>query len=174
MVFRIASFLVVLLFVFQGLCFAAGPQAAAKVAPSSGNGMCAALTAADFVKVGVPVTALNGGSPNPEKGSAYCTYASKTAKGIEFDIFYPAGADPEEAKNAERASMGDIGGKFEPIQVAGADDAHTNVAAPKDRDSASIVVRKGVAVFDINIPQSANARQQLITLAETVLSRLKP
>ncbi len=157
---------------FQMVCFAADNQTAAKVAASSGNAMCAALSAADFTKVGVPVTAANAPSPNQEKDSAYCTYASKTAKGIEFDIFFPAGANAEEAKNAERASMGDIGGKFENIQVAGADEAHTNVAAAKD--SASIVVRKGVVVFDINIPPSANARQQLVTLAETVLSRLKP
>ena len=154
------------------LCFAAGPQFAKTVIPSSGKGMCSGLTPEDFTKVGVPVSALKEANlDGPE--SAYCMYVSKAGK-VEFDIFFPAGATPDDAKGTERTVLAEIGGKFEALHIAGADDAQINAAAPKDKDSASIAVRKGTAVFDINIPQNANARRQLAALAEIVLSRLKP
>jgi hypothetical protein len=150
--------------------FVAYPAAAQKIAPSSGKTMCSALTPADFTKVGVDVSRL--GSANADsKENVYCTYEGK-AKKVEFDIFYPAGETVDEAKNAERASMGDIGGKFGPVRLAGADEAHSNAAHP-NAGSASIVVRKGTAVFDINIPEGAKAEQQLEELARTVLNRMK-
>ena len=104
--------------------------------------------------------------------SAYCIYDSKAGR-VELDIFYPAGDTPAEAQNAQRAAQNAIGGKFEPVSVAGADEATTNTGSAQGTDSASIVVRKGTTVFNVGIPHAAQARQQLVTLSETVVSRLK-
>jgi len=142
------------------------------IAPASGKAMCSVLTADDFTKNGVPVSRLREANLDDNK-SAYCIYDAKTGK-VELDIFYPAGETPAEGQNAQRAAQSAIGGKFEPVRVAGADEASTNAASPKGTDSASIVVRKGTTVFNISIPQGAQARQQLVTLSETAISRLKP
>lgn len=156
--------------ILASLLFLVYPADAQKIAPSSGKALCSALTPADFTKAGVEVSAL--GSANVDsKEDVYCTYAGQ-AKKVEFDIFYPAGKSVDEARNAQRASMGDIGGKFAQVQVAGADEAHSNAAHP-NQGSASIVVLKGTAVFDINIPEGAKAEQQLEELARIVLSRMK-
>jgi len=48
------------------------------------------------------------------------------------------------------------------------------MAVPGKSPSASIAVRKGTAVFTLNIPASTpQASQQLLTLATTVLTRLR-
>jgi hypothetical protein len=140
------------------------------IAPASGKTMCSALTPADFTKAGVPVSRFRGAGLD-DNSSVYCTYDSKAEK-IEFDIYYPAGDTPAEAQNAERAAQAAIGGKFEPVHVAGADEATTNAGSQKDGD-ASIVVRKGTTVFNLSIPHGAQARQQLVALSEKVVSRLK-
>lgn len=140
------------------------------IAPASGKAMCSALTPADFIKTGVQVSRLREANLDDDH-SAYCIYDSKAEK-IEFDIFYPAGDTPAEAQNAERAAQAAIGGKFESLHVGGADEATTNASSPKDND-ASIVVRKGTTVFNISIPRGARARQELVTLSEIVVSRLK-
>ena len=70
----------------------------------------------------------------------------------------------------EKTVLGEVGGKYESIQIAGADDAQIVLAAGQ---TASIVVRRGKAVFDINIPKSAEARRQLLALAQIVLGRIK-
>jgi hypothetical protein len=155
--------------VFGASCLAVAQGG--KVASSSGKTLCSALTPADFAKAGVPVTRLKEANLDGTD-SAYCVYESKAGK-VEFDIFYPAGANVDEVKATERTMLNEIGGKFISAVVAGADEAKTNVAAPKDAGSASIAVRKGMAVFDINIPQGAKALRQLLVLSEIVLSRLK-
>ena len=141
------------------------------IAPASGKAMCSALTSSDFTKAGVPVSRLRLANLDHNR-SPYCIYDSK-AGGVELDIFYPAGDTPAEAQNAARAAQGAIGGKFEPVNVTGADEATTNTGSPQGADSAAIVVRKGTTVFNVGIPHSAQARQQLVTLSETVVSRLK-
>lgn len=141
------------------------------IAPASGKAMCAALTSSDFNKAGVPVSRLRLANLDDDR-SAYCIYDVKVGK-VEFDIFYPAGDTPAEAQNAERAAQSAIGGKFESVNVAGADEATTNARSPQGGDSAAIIVRKGTTVFNIGIPPGAQARQQLVALSETVLSRLK-
>lgn len=144
--------------------------AAQKIAPSTGKAMCSALAPADFMKVGVAISRM--ATPNADNNeNVYCTYEGKVKK-VEFDIFYPAGETVDEAKNAERAAMGSIGGNFAPVHPAGADEAHSN-ALHGYQGSASIVVRKGTAVFDINIPEGPKAEQQLDELARIVLSRMK-
>jgi len=57
--------------------------------------------------------------------------------------------------------------------IPGADDAQISMALADQPASALIVVRRGKAVFDIMIPRSAGARQQLQQLAQIVLDRLK-
>ena len=141
------------------------------IAPASGKAMCSGLTPADFTKAGVAVSRLREAHLD-DQNSAYCIYDGKAAR-IEFDIYDPAGDTPAEGQNAAKAAQAAIGGKFEPVQVAGADEATTNAASPKASE-ASIVVRKGTTVFNISIPQGGQARQQLVTLSEIVVSRLKP
>lgn len=152
------------------LALASGPAGAQpsanSIKPSSGKALCSALTPADFVKAGVPVSALYPPHVDNDSG-AYCVYASKAGK-VEFDIFFPAGANSQEVSDTERATVGDAGGKYEPVRLEGADRAQISLTA-----DAIIVVRKGKAVFDIGIPKTSNSRQQLLTLAEIVLVRLK-
>lgn len=150
-------------------CSSTGGQSPAHlVAPSSGKEMCSALSPADFTKAGVPVSALRQANLDGTDG-AYCVYESK-AGNVEFDIFFPAGANPGDVLATEKTVLGEVGSKAESVSIAGADAAQIPMTTDK---TASIVVRKGKAVFDINIPKSANARQQLLELAQIVLSRLK-
>lgn len=144
---------------------------AATVAPSSGKGLCSALSPADFTKAGVPVSSLHEANLDGNTG-AYCVYDSKGGR-VEFDIFYPAGDTPDDVKATEKTVLGEIGAKSEPIPVPGADSAEISLAVPGNPPSANITVRKNKAVFSINIPADANARQQLLALAQTALSRLR-
>ncbi len=146
-------------------------QASAKIAPHSGKELCSALTIADYNKAGVPVTALKEANLDND-ANAYCVYDSKNGK-VEFDIFYPAGESADNAKGTERTVLAEVGGKFESMQMAGADSAEINLAVPGKQPSASIAVRWKTAVFTLNIPAGSNARQQLTNLAETALSRLE-
>lgn len=143
-------------------------QSNTTVTPSSGKALCSALTPADFMKVGVAVSGLRQANLDGTSG-AYCVYDSK-AGNVEFDIFFPAGANPTEVIATEKTVLGEVGGKSEPVQIAGADDAQIAITTDK---TASIVVRRGKAVFDINIPKNANVRQQLLLLAQVVLGRIK-
>jgi hypothetical protein len=142
-------------------------QTTEKTAPSSGKALCSALTADDFTKAGVPVSGLRQANVDGTDG-AYCVYDSK-AGSVEFDIFFPAGITPADVIATEKTVLAEIGGPYQPIAVIGGT-AHIALDAGK---SASIVVRKGNAVFDINIPKGPNARQQLIALAQIVSGRLK-
>ena len=166
----VQSFIVVC--VAPALVVLVGAQASGQtIAPSSGKAMCSALAAADFNKAGVPVSGLRQASLD-SPANAYCLYDSKAGK-VEFDIFYPAGATMDAVKATENTVLNEIGGKFETVRMAGVDEAKTNALAPKDAGFASIAVRRGSVVFDINIPQSAQARRQLLALAEVVASRLQ-
>ena len=152
----------------------AGPLApdsagAQGIAPASGKAMCSALTPADFTKAGVPVSALSAANLYGNE-SAYCVYQSAAGK-VEFDLFFPAGASPKEVLATERTVLGEVGGRYEPVSVAGADGAQFAMSLPDLKGSSSIVVRKGTAVLTIVIPQGAKARQQLITLAHWLYLR---
>jgi hypothetical protein len=142
-----------------------------QVGPSSGKALCSALTAADFTKAGVPVSALSQANLDGTD-SAYCVYASKAPKNnVEFDIFFPAGGNAVDVQATEKTVLGEVGAKAEPVKIAGADNAQF-VLNPSD-PTGSIVVRKGKAVFGINIPKGPDVRKQLVALAEIVLARLK-
>jgi hypothetical protein len=142
------------------------------VQPSSGKEMCAALTPADFTKAGVAVSALSAANTDDSE-SAYCVYDSKAGK-VELDIFYPAGDTPNAVKGVEKTVLAEIGGKFTPVPLPGSDAAQINLAVPGKQPAASIAVRRNSAVFALSIPQSSNVREQLLSLAQTVLSRLQP
>ena len=153
------------------LVFVATQCFAQSVAPASGKAMCSALTPADFNKTGVQVSRLHNANLDDNR-SVYCIYDGDAGKS-ELDLFYPAGDTPAEAQNALKAAQGSIGGRFEPVRVAGADEATTNAASPKGKDAPSIVVRKGTTAFNISIPHGPKAQDQLVALSEIVLQRLK-
>jgi hypothetical protein len=144
---------------------------AGTVSPSSGKELCSALAPADFTKAGVTVTALKDANLDSDS-NAYCVFESKAGK-VEFDIFYPAGETPSDAAGTEKTVLAEVGGKFESIQIPGTDSAAINLNVPGKQPSASVAVQRKTAVFTINIPAGANARQQLTALAQTVLSRLQ-
>jgi len=150
---------------------AAAQTGAHSIAPSTGKAMCSALTPADFTKAGVPVQSLSQANVDGNDG-AYCVYQSKAGK-VEFDIFFLAGKTPQEITSTEKTVLGEGGAKYEQLKVPGADNAQISLAMPDQPASAVIVVRQGKAVFDIMIPRSASARQQLQQLAQIVLDRLK-
>jgi hypothetical protein len=154
------------------LCFPLLSRAGSPhIAPSSGKQLCSGLSPSDFTDAGVPVTALQAANLD-DNANAYCVYSSKSGK-VEFDIFYPAGDSPEAIKGTEKTVLTEVGGRFEPLQLSGADSAAINLSVPGNTPSASVAVRWKTAVFTINIPSSANARQQLMTLSHTVLDRLQ-
>jgi hypothetical protein len=134
------------------------------IAPSSGKQLCSALSPADFNKAGVPVSALRDANVDDD-ASAYCVYDSKSGK-VEMDVFYPAGNNVASAKGTEKTVLAEVGGKFESISLPGADSAAINLAVPGKSPAASICVRKNLAVFSIDIPQNAQAREQLVALAK--------
>lgn len=149
---------------------AAAQSATRNVAPSSGKALCSALTPADFTKSGVPVSALSQANLDGPEG-AYCVY--KSSGKVEFDIFFPAGANANEIKATEKTVLGEGGGKYSPVQLAGADAAHLTLSLADQPANACIVVRSRKAVFDIVVPGGPRARNQLLGLAQLVLSRLK-
>ena len=141
-------------------------QSQSTIKPSSGKALCSALTPEDFTKAGVAVSALRQANLDGSDG-AYCVYESK-AGNVEFDIFFPAGGSAAEVKATETTVLSEVGLTLQPVPLPGADAAHISLPTAK---TASIVVRAGRAVFDINIPSSPNSRQQLLALARVVLSR---
>lgn len=155
--------------VFLVLCALTTVQA--QVKPSSGKALCSALTPADFTKAGVPVSALSQANTDGTDG-AYCVYKSAAGK-VEFDIFYPAGANANEVMATEKTVLGEGGGKYQPVKLAGADSAQISQTMPDLPKSAGIVVRKGKAVFDIVVPKGPKAQEQLMELAKLVLSRIR-
>ena len=138
------------------------------IAPSSGKAMCSALTPADFTKAGVAVSALRTANLDGTDGT-YCVYESKSGN-VEFDIFFPAGANPNEVNATEKTVVAEIGAPSQGIPLPGATSAHIALDAGK---SACLVARKGSAVIAISIPKNANARTQLLALAQIVLGRIK-
>jgi hypothetical protein len=112
-----------------------------------------------------------GGQIDDNK-SAYCIYDDDAGK-AELNIFYPARDTLAEGQNAQSAAQSARGGKFESVRVAGPMKQALMPLHQKGSDSASTVVRKGTTVFNISIPQSAQAGQQLVKLSEIVISRLK-
>ena len=100
--------------------------------------------------------------------SAYCVYAGKSSAtgGIELDVFYPAGANVEEAKATFQTATGEGGLSGKPVKIAGADEAVWSPnALSGGAPFASIAVRKGTLVFTLGFPTSKYAQAQLTKLA---------
>jgi hypothetical protein len=135
---------------------------------ASSSGPCGSyLSPADFASVGV----TGAGEPRdnsqlpsqPGSGqSHYCVYAgtSSAQGGIEFDWF--TGDGP----TIYQTILGE-GGATTPLTVPGADRA----ALQHPGSAASAVVLKGNLAFGIGIPDSPQARTQLVTLSQIVIAR---
>src|SRR5262249_7140108 len=123
------TFLTVCLLVVAVRPFAHAQAGEQKIAPSSGKSLCSALTPADFTKVGVPFSGLRKASVDGTTG-AYCVYDSKAGE-VEFDIFFPAGANPVEVNATERTVLAEIGAPFQPVPVPGAGTGHIALEAGK-------------------------------------------
>ena len=136
------------------------------IAPGSGATMCKALSPADFVHSGVPVTKLDQPHVDDDGASVYCSYASSAGK-VEMDVFYPAGTSPADAAKVEAVTIRETQGKYESTKIAGTDDAQIGTAG----SSALLVARRGTAVIMISVPAGAKARDQLQALTRAALAR---
>jgi hypothetical protein len=150
---------------------AAGQSANRPVAPSSGRSLCDALRVADFVQAGVPVTALREANLDADEG-AYCVYDGAAGR-VEFDIFFPAGANAGEVRQTERTAMGEGGTKYEAVTLAGADSTHLTPSFEGKGTSAFLVARAGRAVIALLVPAGPQARSQLLALATVAIGRLE-
>jgi hypothetical protein len=156
-----------------GLVLAMALGAEPTVTLGSGAKMCAALKAEDFKAVGLDPDPTPPRPPNStEPTGAYCTYtkAFPIAGGLEFDIF-DGESDPA---GVVKTMVGEGGGKQTPAGMAGVDESLlSQVPGDKGHTMASLVVRHRRLVFGITIPQSPKAKEQLLALADLVLSRVK-
>ncbi len=124
----------------------------------------------DFAAVGVSGT----GAPaenNQDNNNVYCVYAGKSAGtgGVEFDAFLaPTSADSQAAFDAASAPMLD----FEGAGKAAFPDANgAKLRTDIPGGYAGITIWQGKLVFDIGIPTTDQAKDQLIALAKLVLQR---
>jgi hypothetical protein len=150
-----------------------GLAQAKKIAPKSGAAMCA-LTPADLQSVGVTSAVKPTANVQDGGASVSCVYAGKSAAtgGIELDVFDPAGSSVAEAKDTFKTAATEGTSGLSVITVAGADEAQWSAAAKSGGPAfATIAVRRGMLVFVIGIPTSANAQAQLTKLAALVLER---
>ena len=137
---------------------------------AAGDDLCGLLGPGDFAAVGISGT----GGPsenNQDNSNVYCVYAGKSAAtgGVEFDAFLAGSkADSEATFNEIAAPMLD----FEGVGKAAfpdADGAQLRTDIPGGY--AGIAIWKGKLAFDIGVPTSAQAKDQLIALAKLVLQR---
>jgi hypothetical protein len=136
--------------------------------------MCDGLTVADFQGVGLQAASKPTANVQDGGNSVYCVYAGRSSAtgGIELDVFYPAGSNPEEIRGAMENASGELGSALKPIKVAGADDARWSGTAVSGGPAfATIVIRRGSLVFVLGIPAGQEAQAQLLELAETALKR---
>jgi hypothetical protein len=139
-------------------------------AVAAGDDLCGLLGPGDFAAAGVPGT-TTAKENNTDNNDVYCVFTGKSAAtgGVEFDAFLAASSSDSSASYTE------VSGSF--VDAAG-----VAKAAFPDADGAAlqtdtaegfagIAIWKGKLVFDIGIPTSAAAKDQLVTLAKLVLQR---
>ncbi len=137
---------------------------------AAGNDLCGLLGPGDFAAQGISGT----GSPtenNADNSNVYCVYAGKSAGtgGVEFDAFLAdTKADSEATFISTSAPMLDFEGAGK-AAFPDADGAKLRTDIPDGY--AGIAIWKGRLVFDIGIPKSDQAKDQLIALAKLVLQR---
>jgi hypothetical protein len=133
-------------------------------AVAKGGNLCSLLGPGDFAAVGVAGARNPTDSPD-EAGGHYCVYAgvSGATGGIEFDAFT---GDPIATYQTIVGETGAL------TAVTSADLPGVDQAGVKLSGTwSAIVVRKGSLSFAISFPSSANARTQLVSLAQLVLAR---
>gem|GEM_PF-3560406 len=140
------------------------------IAPGSGAAMCNVLEPADFARVGLSVGAATG-NVDDDGASAYCAYPSPAGK-IEVDVFYGPATTAPQAIVIARTAMGEVGGQFKPVTLAGADEAQITSDGAGASAFTSIVFRRGTAVLSLGIPTSPRARDQLLALARIAIGRI--
>lgn len=137
---------------------------------AAGDDLCGLLGPGDFAAQGISGT----GSPtenNADNSNVYCVYAGKSAGtgGVEFDAFLAdTKADSEASFISTSAPMLDFEGAGK-AAFPDADGAKLRTDIPDGY--AGIAIWKGKLVFDIGIPKSDQAKDQLIALAKLVLER---
>ena len=149
---------------------AAGGGGATGGTVAAGDDLCKLLGPGDFAAVGVSGT----GAPtenNQDNSNVYCVYAGKSAGtgGVEFDAFLAGTkSDSEATFNSVAAPMLD----FEGVGKAAFPDADGAKLRTDIPDGyAGIAIWKGKLAFDIGIPTTDQAKDQLIALAKLVLQR---
>jgi hypothetical protein len=131
-----------------------------------GGDLCGLLGPGDFASVGV-VGAVMPTKNSDDASDAYCVYSgvSGATGGIEFDVYLgDAAATYQEILLNGGITTNDAVGDLPGVTAAG-------TTMDGAGDMATIGVQKGQLTFDIDIPTSASARAELISLAVLVLQR---
>lgn len=162
--------------VAAGLSFPAIASGAATAGKAAGQNLCV-LTQQDFRAFGTIVDTKPSVNVDPGGANAYCVYQGKSGAtgGVELDVFYPAGASPDEVQNTFKAVLGsDPGAKYENEAVPGADESLVSLSIPQPGSFpfAANAVRRGDLVFSISLPSSPLSKTELSRLSEIVLSRI--
>jgi len=155
------------------LARAAGAAPQPKAAAKSGASMCV-LTAADFAAAGITTGAKPTANVDEGGASVYRVYAGKSSAtgGVELDVFYPAGANANDAKATMETASSEVGTRLTPIAIPGADEARWSATAKSGGPAFGIiVVRRSNLVFTLGIPTGKDAQSQLVKLAGLVLQR---
>ena len=148
---------------------AAGGGGATGGTVAAGDDLCKLLGPGDFAAVGVSGTGP-ASENNQDNSNVYCVYAGKSAGtgGVEFDAFLAdtkANSRPPSTPWPRRCSTSRAGQAAFPD----ADGAKLRTDIPDGY--AGIAIWKGKLAFDIGIPTTDQAKDQLIALAKLVLQR---
>jgi hypothetical protein len=143
---------------------------------SAGAKMCV-LTQADFRAAGITVNQKPDVNVQDGGASAYCIYQGRSGAtgGVELDVFYPAGATPDDvAQTFKTVVASDPGARYTPADVPGTDEAVVSLSVPQNgyKPFAANAVRRGDLVFSISLPSTPSAKSQLLRLSKIVLQRL--
>ena len=168
-----------LLALIAAACGGGGPRATATPVPAtqapvttsapgelpSAQELCGLLTTEDWSQFGY-VTAASPEINSDGPGTAYCVYAgtSGATGGLEFDAFVAAAEDEAQGTYDTIISGGP---EMTPLDAANAD----SVAISTEGEYAVIVARTGRFTFSISLPTGDDAENELMTLANTVVTR---
>jgi hypothetical protein len=159
-----------------GLALFSAGAVAATVSKGSGEKMCV-LTPADFRTFGTLVDSKPAVNIDDNGASVYCTYRGPSGArgGVELDVYYPAGASPDEVQNTWKATLGsDPGADYQPLGLPGVDESVYSLKVPQPGyfPFAANAVRRGDLVFAISLPSSPLSKTELSQLSLLVLQRL--
>lgn len=145
------------------------------IAKGSGEKMCV-LTPADFRAAGLVVHKPHA---NVDDGgnSVYCVYQgiSGATGGVELDVFYPAGATPEDIDGTWKTMLAaSPGARYQPERLSGVDASMFSLEIPQANhpNYAANAVRRGDLIFAISMPSKPHAKEALAGLSSLVLKRI--